>query len=81
MRLLTGLAWLALFSGAGFTFLVERGHLGAAVAPKERERVVYKRKGEIPDDDPVIKSFADFVELCERKERETGEPVTILASY
>ena len=48
---------------------------------KERERVVYKRKGEIPDDDPIIKSFTDFVALCERKERETGEPVTIIASY
>jgi hypothetical protein len=48
---------------------------------KERERRVYKRKGRIPDDDPVIKSFTDFVALCERKERETGEPVTIIASY
>ncbi|MSR61558.1 MAG: exosortase-associated EpsI family protein [Planctomycetes bacterium] len=33
MRLLTSAAWLALFAGAGFTFLVERGYLGAAVAP------------------------------------------------
>lgn len=48
---------------------------------KERERVVYDRKGEIPDDDPVIQSFANFVALCERKEQETGEPVTIIASY
>lgn len=48
---------------------------------KERERVVYERKGEIPDDDPGIQSFTDFVALCERKERETGEPVTIFASY
>ena len=29
----------------------------------------------------VMKSFVDFVELCERKEGETGEPVTIRASY
>ncbi|MDP2659512.1 MAG: hypothetical protein Q8R28_02120 [Dehalococcoidia bacterium] len=46
---------------------------------KERQRVVYKRT--VADDDPVIKSFTDFVELCERKERETGAPVTITASY
>lgn len=48
---------------------------------KERLRVVYQRGGNIPDDDPVVKSFADFVALCERKEDETGEPVTIVASY
>jgi len=48
---------------------------------KERQREVYGRKGQIPDDDPEIQSFVDFVELCERKERETGEPVTIIASY
>ena len=54
---------------------------GSAGAHWNNLALVYKRKGEIPDDDPVIKSFADFVELCERKERETGEPVTILASY
>ena len=29
----------------------------------------------------VIKSFTDFVELCERKEKETGEAVTIIASW
>lgn len=29
----------------------------------------------------VIASFIDFVELCARKEHETGEPVTIIASY
>jgi hypothetical protein len=33
MRLLSGVAWLALFTSAGFTFLVERGYLGRAVAP------------------------------------------------
>ena len=27
------------------------------------------------------RSFVDFVELCERKERELGEPCTIVASY
>jgi len=29
---------------------------------------------------PVQLSFVDFVQLCERKERETGEPCTITAS-
>ncbi len=48
---------------------------------KKRLRVVYKRKGRIPDDDPVIQSFVDFVALCERKEQQTGESVTIIASY
>ena len=27
------------------------------------------------------KSLADFVDLCERRERETGEPVTIIADF
>jgi hypothetical protein len=48
---------------------------------KERQRDVYGREGRIPDSDPEIKSFIDFVELCERKEEETGAPVTIVASY
>lgn len=46
---------------------------------KERQRAVYKRTA--ADDDPVIQSFTDFVELCQRKEWQTGEPVTIIASY
>ena len=29
----------------------------------------------------VKKSFVDFVELCEAKERKTGEPVLIIASF
>jgi len=29
----------------------------------------------------VLKSYRDFVGLCERKERETGEPCLIIASY
>lgn len=47
---------------------------------EERERTVYKahRADHIA---AVQKSFTDFVELCERKEAATGEPVTILASY
>lgn len=47
---------------------------------KYRERVVYGREDEILDSEPVVKSFTDFVELCEEKERETGELVLIVAS-
>jgi hypothetical protein len=43
----------------------------------ERERTVYGTTGAITNDHPALKSFIDFVELCERKERETGAPVTI----
>ena len=44
-----------------------------------RQRQVYGEA--VGKDDPVIRSFADFVELCERKEAETGEPCTISASW
>jgi uncharacterized protein YfdQ (DUF2303 family) len=30
---------------------------------------------------PAQKSFVDFVELCARKEAETGKPCRIVASY
>jgi len=46
---------------------------------EERERKIYKG-----DDEAVAglqKSFSDFVALCERKEKETGEPCRIFASY
>jgi hypothetical protein len=44
-----------------------------------RALVVYKEK--INESDPSVKAFSDFVELAERKEKETGEPVTIIASH
>lgn len=46
----------------------------------ERERLLY---GETDRSEAqrVIASFIDFVQLCERKEHETGKPVTIIASY
>lgn len=47
---------------------------------EEREREVYKET-DSRETAKVKRSFADFVELCETKERETGEPVTIIASY
>ncbi|MFA5961975.1 MAG: hypothetical protein WC848_04805 [Parcubacteria group bacterium] len=47
---------------------------------EERERRLYKevRKKQI---DRIQKSFIDFVKLCEQKEKETGEPCTIVADY
>jgi hypothetical protein len=46
---------------------------------EERETKLYKAtKEEVAR---AQKSFTDFVELCERKERETGQPVTVYASY
>jgi hypothetical protein len=47
---------------------------------EERERAVYRETSprRIAE---VKRSFAEFVRLCARKERETGEAVTIIASY
>ena len=47
---------------------------------EERERAVY-HETDSREIAKVKRSFTDCVELCEAKERETGEPVTILASY
>src|SRR5258706_10149339 len=46
----------------------------------ERERTVYRQSDEA-EIALVLRSYRDFVELCERKERETGEPVLIEASF
>lgn len=45
----------------------------------QRQRMIYKATEEEVAE--AQQSFVDFVELCERKEKETGEPVTITASY
>jgi hypothetical protein len=47
---------------------------------EEREREVYEETDE-HEIELVLQSFRDFVALCEAKERETGEPVAIVASY
>ena len=53
-------------------------HTLALVA--ERERIVYHETN--PEEIGAIQhSYTEFVELCERKEAETGEPVTIIASF
>jgi hypothetical protein len=50
--------------------------IGATVL---RERAIYQ--SEAKEIEAVKQSFRDFVALCERKEKETGEPVRIIASY
>ena len=47
---------------------------------EERERTLYNAT--TPEDiEPVLRSYTAFVELCERQERQTGEPVRIVASW
>jgi hypothetical protein len=50
------------------------------VVAEERECEIYgvTEQAEI---NRVLKSYSDFVELCARKEDETGEPCLIIASY
>jgi len=50
------------------------------VVAEEREREIYgvTDQAEI---NRVLRSYSDFVELCARKEAETGEPCLIVASY
>lgn len=45
----------------------------------ERERTIYKSTGK--EALGVVKSYEGFVKLAALKEKETGEPVTIHASY
>jgi len=47
---------------------------------EERERTVYGETDAAAIAE-VKQSYVDFVELCEAKERETGEPVVIIASF
>ena len=57
-----------------------RKRLPATLAlARQRRQIIY---GDEPgaEDKAVIQSFVDFVELCERKERETGRPVRIIVS-
>lgn len=45
----------------------------------EREREIYQSSED--EVRQAKRSFSDFVDLCEGKEEETGEPVEIVASY
>lgn len=46
---------------------------------EERERKLYQSTDK--EIEGVKQSFRAFVALCEEKERETGEPVLVIASY
>lgn len=49
-------------------------------AVRERCARLYPEDGE-EYAESVVKSFRDFVALAEQKERETGKPCTVIASY
>jgi hypothetical protein len=49
-------------------------------AAERRERTLYGTT-DAEEIAAVLDSFREFIELCERKERETGEPCRIIASY
>jgi len=74
----------------GEAFVSGRAFIPAAVLRNrlpETLRLAEKREREIYEvTDPgeiaaVLKSYRDFVALCERKEAETGKPCLIIASY
>jgi hypothetical protein len=46
---------------------------------EEREQNIYQATDEQIED--AKQSFREFVALCEEKEKETGEPVLVIASY
>jgi len=46
---------------------------------KLRHKTVYNERITIRS--PYVKSYIQFVELCEKMEKRNGEPVTIIASY
>jgi hypothetical protein len=48
---------------------------------RARQLIVYKEPAGSEHTAEVCKSFADFVALCEAKERATGTPCVISASY
>jgi hypothetical protein len=47
---------------------------------EQREREIYEETDE-KEIAEVLQSYRDFVALCERKEKETQQPVEIVASY
>jgi hypothetical protein len=49
-------------------------------AAEKRERTLYGTT-DAEEIAQVLDSYREFIELCERKERETGEPCRIIASY
>ena len=47
---------------------------------RKRERTLYGTT-DAEEIEQVLDGYRDFIELCERKERETDEPCRIIASY
>lgn len=76
---------IELMRGTGAT--VEREVLSDITRPMTVEEAVRERCARLyPEDgaeyaDAVVRSFQDFVALAEQKERETGRPCTVIASY
>ena len=70
-------------------FIAGNAHIGADLLEarlpetlalaERREREIYHSPDE--EIDRVLQSYRDFVALCVRKERETGLPCLIIASY
>ena len=50
-------------------------------AATRRQQLVYNEGSGHKTTRVVLQSFSDFVAFCERKERETGGPCSIVASY
>jgi len=50
-------------------------------AARQRQVQVYARGAENEDAKAALQSFVAFVELCERKELETGKPCRIVARF
>lgn len=66
---------------------IEGQVLSDVTRPMTVEEAIRERCARLyPEDGPdyaesVVKSFRDFVALAEQKERETGRPCTVIASY
>ena len=59
-----------------------RNRLPAALeVAVERERDIYGHDRDDGDTQTILKSFRDFVSLCEERENATGEPCRIVASF
>lgn len=48
-------------------------------AVRERQKRLYSERADMTE--RVVKSFRDFVALAEEKEKQTGKPCTVYASY
>ena len=68
--------------GAATPAAVLRQRLPKVLAlARARQLLIYKEGPKSDDTRDVVKSFRDFVDLCEAKERATGTPCIIRASW